>query len=96
MVIPTAKSPYHPELYKNNRRLAELMLKHMVDSTGAASDGIWETDTMSGNNWATMPNVLIEMGYMSNAKEDRLLSDPDYQNKLVKGMVAAVRGYFAE
>ena len=38
-----------------------------------------------------MPSFLVEMGYMSNHKEDLLMScSPVYQQKLVEGMVQGI------
>ena len=34
--------------------------------------------------------VMVEMGFMSNPDEDEKLSDPDYQQKLVTGMVEGI------
>jgi N-acetylmuramoyl-L-alanine amidase len=41
----------------------------------------------TGLNWATdIPAFLLEMGFMSNPAEDRLLSDPDYQARICQGI----------
>lgn len=69
---------------------AEAILPAMVESTGARSDGIFRRDTYTGLNWSTVPCILVEMGYMSNPEEDVKLNDPDYQQKLVAGMVDGI------
>lgn len=68
----------------------ELLLDEMCAATGAKSRGVHATDTYSGNNWSERPCVLVEMGYMTNAHEDELLNDPDYQQKLIEGYVNAL------
>lgn len=45
-----------------------------------------ERDDLTGFNWSKVPVVLIEMGFMSNKKEDQLLSDSNYQEKLAEGL----------
>ena len=43
-----------------------------------------------------VPSVLIEMGYLSNAEEERLLRQAPYREKLARAAVRAIDGYFAE
>ena len=61
----------------------------MAEATGAKFRGCYPSTTYSGLNWCTsIPAFLLELGYMSNAEDDRLLSDPDYQDKICKGVAA--------
>ena len=69
---------------------AEVLLPAMIEATGAKNCGIFKRDTYTGMNWSTVPVILVEMGYMSNPEEDVLLNDPDYQQKLVDGMVQGI------
>ena len=71
-------------------RAAELLLPEMLATTGAASDGVHKSNTYTGLNWSTVPSVLVEMGYLSDPTEDRLLNTPEYQAKLADGMVNGI------
>lgn len=46
-------------------------------------NGISYRDDMSGLNWAKVPAILIEMGFMTNPQEDQNLSNGDYLTKLM-------------
>jgi len=41
-----------------------------------------------------VPVGIIEMGFMSNAEEDALLSTEEYQDKIVDGMVESVLEWY--
>jgi len=45
---------------------------------------------------ADVPSVLIELGYMSNKDEERLLQKRKYRAKLVKGIMSAIDRYFED
>ncbi|MHB9145525.1 MAG: N-acetylmuramoyl-L-alanine amidase family protein [Symbiobacteriia bacterium] len=40
-----------------------------------------------------VPAVLVEVGFISNAEERRLLTDPDYQRRIAKALAAAVLAF---
>jgi len=42
-----------------------------------------------------IPSVLIEMGYLSNAQDERLLTNPEHRRKLAAALVAAIDAHFA-
>jgi N-acetylmuramoyl-L-alanine amidase len=75
---------------------AQTLLPAMIAATGAHADGIYKQDTYTGLNWSEVPSILVEMGFMSNPDEDRLLNDPAYQQKLVTGMVNGVIEYIRQ
>ena len=40
-----------------------------------------------------MPAVLIETAFISNAQEGKLLADPEYRERIARGICAGLRGY---
>lgn len=90
----TSKNPYNGELYAESKRLAENILDKYIDSTGFTKKKIWETDTMTGINWANVPVTLIEMGYMSNADEDIIMATEEFRRTAAIGMADGFDLYF--
>lgn len=82
------------KLYKKSYALSKAVLDSYVKATGCKKEYIWETDSMTGNNWSKVPTTLIEMGYMSNPSEDRKMQTKAYQKKMVKGMADGIQAYF--
>ena len=42
---------------------------------------------------STVPGALIELGHLSNSAEEKLLKNPDHQNRLVAAIVRSVKNY---
>ncbi len=92
----TKNNPYNSNLYAQSRKLSEKVLDALCAECGCKKRRVVETDTMSGINWCKVPVTIVEMGFLSNEKEDRLMATEEYRDKLAKGIADGIDAYFAE
>lgn len=91
-----AQTFYNPSGAPENRLLAELIQRELRHITGGtdriASDKV---EHFLLNN-TKLPAVLVEVGFLSNPDEARLLADPSYRQQLAWAIFVGLGHYFAE
>ena len=92
-ICQTPDNPYNGDMYEESRKLAESVLDCAVAATGARKERVWETDTMSGINWAQVPTTIVEMGYMTNPEEDEKMAGEEYQQQIAAGIADGIDVY---
>lgn len=92
LIVPSKKSKYTSAIYPESYKYAELLKKSLKDQK-VKVNGIFERSDMTGFNWSKVPVVIFEMGFMSNYNEDHMLSNKDYQNKLMNGVAESLEAY---
>lgn len=94
-VCQTPQNPYNAEIYQDCRALSEAVLAAFCQSTGMAQRNVWETDTMTGTNWAGVPTTIVEMGFMTNAEDDAAMAHEGFAALAADGLVAGIEAYLA-
>ncbi len=93
MMVPGDKYIKNKEMLKKSEQAGKDILAGVLKQTKAKSLGVVKTSELTGFNWSTTPVVLLEMGFMTNPQEDKLLNTDSYQNKLVAGIVEGIEKY---
>ena len=74
-------------------RACEAILPAVCEVTGAKNNGIVSNDNYTGQNWSTVPCLMVECGFASNPEEDVLLNSEDYQWLLASGLTQGIIDY---
>ena len=93
-LYPSSSNPYVGKHSAKSKKLSQCLLDAMCSKAKAKNRGLTQRDDLTGTNWAKMPVTLIEVGFMTNPKEDALLRKKEYQKKLAVGMVDGIDRYF--
>ena len=93
-LYPSKKNPYVSDLSSESYTLSKALADAICAQTGAKNRGAKARDDMSGINWCKIPVSIIEMGFMSNKKEDKLMQTEEYQDKIVKGICDGIDKYY--
>jgi N-acetylmuramoyl-L-alanine amidase len=81
------------DIYARSLRAARLVQKAAVKATGAADLGLVKRTDLSGFNWANVPAILVECGFLSNPTERRLLQSNAYEWKVARGLTAGTAAF---
>ena len=92
-MAPSLNNPYCSQIAKASYNLSKCIVDNICSQTGSRNRGVMISDTMSGINWCTVPVTIVEMGFLSNYEEDKLLSESSYQDKIVDGIVKGINAY---
>jgi N-acetylmuramoyl-L-alanine amidase len=85
MLVP-APVGYAKDISDISTQYGQTILNDLVANVGMNDRGVVQRNDLTGFNWSKVPVVLVEMGFMSNPQEDRLLSDDSYEDKIAQGL----------
>ncbi|MPQ33537.1 N-acetylmuramoyl-L-alanine amidase [Clostridium estertheticum] len=89
MLVPTDTENTDP-IYKVSKQYGQVVFRNLINNVGMNDRGVVERDDMTGFNWSKVPVILVEMGFLSNTSEERLLITEAYQDKLAKGLAEGI------
>ena len=83
---PALRRGWTDDVYAPSRRAARIVQRELVRALGFPDRGIRERSDFTGFNWADVPSILVELGFMTNPTDDRLLATTAYRRRAALGL----------
>jgi N-acetylmuramoyl-L-alanine amidase len=92
-LYPAFRRSWTDDIYESSLRAARVVQRATVSVTRARDLGLVRRSDLTGFNWANVPAILVETGFMTNPAERRLLQSSAYQWKVARGLTAGVAAF---
>jgi N-acetylmuramoyl-L-alanine amidase len=89
-LYPARRRGWTNDIYRPSLRAARLVHRRLIRATGAFDRGLVARADLTGFNWADVPVILVETGFMTNPRERSLLQSDWYQRRIARGLTAGV------
>ncbi len=89
-LYPARRRGWTDDIYAPSLRAAKAIQPWLARMTGALDLGLVQRSDLTGFNWADVPVVLVETGFMSNRTEAARLRSSAYQWRVARGLVRGV------
>jgi N-acetylmuramoyl-L-alanine amidase len=94
-LYPALRRGWTDDIYASSKRAARVVQSELAQSLGFPDRGLQERSDFTGFNWANVPAILVEMGFMTNPTEDRLLATAAYQRRAAIGLCRGALRFLA-
>jgi len=85
-LYPAYRRGWTDDVYARSKWAAAIVQHALLESLRFPDRGLQERSDYTGFNWANVPVILVEMGFMTNPTEDRLLATAAYQRRAALGL----------
>jgi len=85
-LTPALRRGWTDDVYRASRRAATLVQAELLRTLRFPDRGIQERSDFTGFNWADVPVILVELGFMTNPVEDRALATPAVRERAALGL----------
>ena len=92
-LVPALHRGWTDDIFASSVRAARKVQSAVVRQTRALDLGLVQRSDLTGFNWANVPAVLVECGFMTNPAEARLLRSNAYQLKIARGLAAGAEAF---
>jgi N-acetylmuramoyl-L-alanine amidase len=92
-LVPAFHRGWTDDIYAQSIRAGRKVQAAVAARTGARNLGLVQRSDLTGFNWANVPAILVECGFMTNPAESRLLRSRLYQLKIARGLAAGAEAF---
>jgi N-acetylmuramoyl-L-alanine amidase len=92
-LYPAWRRGWTDDIYRPSLRAARAVHRNLIRTTGALNRGLVARGDLTGFNWANVPVILVETGFMSNSTERRKLQSRTYQWRVARGLAAGTAAF---
>jgi N-acetylmuramoyl-L-alanine amidase len=92
-LVPAWHRGWTDDIYASSVRAARKVQSAVVRQTRALDLGLVQRSDLTGFNWANVPAILVECGFMTNPAEARLLRSNAYQLRIARGLTAGAEAF---
>ena len=90
---PALRRGWTDDIHTDSKRAARVVQRDLRVALGFPDRGLQERSDFTGFNWADVPVILVEMGFMTNPTEDSLLATAAYQRRAALGLCRGTLRY---
>lgn len=94
MLVPEVKGYVTKDIAQKSYLYGEKIIDAYTKTTGIYNRGVIKRDDLTGFNWSKVPVVLLELGFISNPKEDAYLSNNKNYNEICEGIKKGIDNCF--
>ena len=95
-ICQTESNPY-PDCaarYEESKQLSDCILTKFCSQTNRKNLGVREMDNYTGTNWSRVPTTIVEMGFLSNTAEDKIMATDLFRREAALGIANGLDAYF--
>lgn len=87
---------FHYPDRRDSQRLASLLLEEMTKATGLNALSVKTNKDLVIIRETQMTSVLVEMGFLSNYREESIIATAEFRENMAKGMFQAILRYWSK
>ena len=94
-LYPALHTGWTDDVYEPSKRAARVVQRELLRALRFPDRGLQERADFTGFNWSDVPAIMVELGFMTNPREDRLLATAAYRQRAAVGLCRGTLRFLA-